>query len=255
MKKLVLLGLTVTTALAFAAVAIAQYSAPATVDLTGSIKPKKAGTKAKPANGKVNLKFVVNEESNTTIDRITYTLDKDVKLNGKGFPTCSVDFLATNPVSACPKKSRIGKGSAKALLGPSKTPLDFVVTVLVGGPKKITLYLDTNLFDIPIEGTLKGRKLDIPLPERVYRPVAGLYAYVTEVDATIGKAAIKKKKGKKKKTVPYVSIKGCTGGNHSYKVDLHAIPNPNPPAAENLSDSGSSKCKAAKKKKKGKKKK
>ena len=244
MKKLVLTAVAVVTALACAAVAFAQT--PPTLTVTGKVTPLQVGTKAKPKGGQLNIEFQVNEESRTTIDRITYTIPSGIKLDGTGFPTCSQDTLANEGPGACPPKSKIGTGSADALiLGPQPTPLDFQVTIFVGGPKTLTLYLETQLFNLPIEGRIEGNKLIVEIPERVYRPVGNTYSSVTRVDATLGKAAVTTGSGAKKKTRNYVSLIGCKNKKHKTGVELHSIPNNEPVQQENISATDTAPCKKA----------
>lgn len=250
MRKLVLVAVASITAFAFAAVAIAQ-TAP-TITSTFKISPKKAGTKKKPKNGNVNAVFNINPESESTLSRIEYTIPKGVKLNGKGFPTCSVDYISQNGDEGCPKNSKVGTGAATALLGPQKSQLDFDVTVYAAGPKALTLYLVTNLFTIPIDAKISGQKVSFDIPERVQQPVSGLYSYVTSVTANLGKqkgisASIKKGRGKKKKVKYFASVVDCKGGKHTGGIKAFFAPNPEPPTVASVESTSSSKCKPAKK--------
>jgi hypothetical protein len=257
-RKLVLIGLTIMAVFAMAAVAVAQYNVPV-IDGTLTITPKNAGTKKKPANGLVTTIFNVNPESDSTLSRIEYTIPKNVKLSGKGFKSCSADFINANGDDGCPKGSKVGTGAATALLGPQKSQLNFDVEVYVAGPKALTLYLQTSLFNIAIPATINGQVVAFDIPERVQRPVSGLYSYVTSVTARLGKQTgipattkIKKKvtvkkNGKKKKVtrkvkVPFASVVGCTGGQHTGGVKAFLASNPNPPQVPFLQATTQSAC-------------
>lgn len=250
MRKLIVLALSVTTALAVAAVAFAQSAAP-TITSTFKVTPTKAGTKAKPKGGLVNTVFNVNPESNSTLSRIEYTIPAGVKLDGTGFPTCTVEFIAQNGDTDCPKGSKVGTGGATALLGPQKAPLNFDVSVYVDGPKTLSLYLVTNLFTLPIRADIKGQQVGFDIPAPVQQPVSGLYSYVTSVTANLGKQsgipATAKVKGK---TRNFASVINCKGGKHTGKVKAFLANNPNPPSVPFLEATSTSSCKAAPKPKK-----
>jgi hypothetical protein len=254
LKKLVITGLAVLTAIALSAVAFAQSAAPI-IEGTLKITPANAGTKANPANGRLVNVFNVNAESNSTLKRIEYTIPTNVKLNGAGFPTCTVDQINNSGDDVCKAKSKVGTGAATALLGPNKTQLNFEVEVYVAGPKALSLYLQTSLFNIAIPAEIVGQKVQFDIPERVQQPVNGLYSYVTSVTADLGKqdgisASIKKKKtirvnGQKRTkivTVPYVQVVGCTGGLHNGSVKAFLANNPDPPQVPSISDDASSPC-------------
>lgn len=245
MKKLAIAGLAVLTAFALSAVAFAQV--PATIDGTLQVTPAKAGTKAKPpVNGRLVDVFNVNKDSNTSLKRIEYTIPKNIKLSGAGFPTCSADAVNQSGESVCEdgkaKGSQVGTGKATAYLGsgPTATPIEFLVKVYVAGPKALTLSLTSNVTNVAFPATISGQTVGFDIPENVQQPVPGLFSYVTSVTADLGRspgipASIKKKKtvkvkvnGKTKKkkktiTVPFVSIIGCSGGQH--EGSIKAIPN------------------------------
>ena len=242
MRKLVTLGLALVAATAMAAVAFAQTAAP-TITATSKVVPKDAGTKAKPKNGLYTTVFNINPESESTLRRIEYTLPKHIKVDGTGFKKCSVDFINANGDDNCPKASKVGTGAATALLGPDKSELDFNVEVYVAGRKALSLYLQTNLFNIAIPATINGQVIAFDIPERVQRPVPGLYSYVTSVTARLGRqkgiSATTKVAGK---TRYFASVIGCANGKHKGKVKTFFASNPNPPAVEFLEARTSSKC-------------
>ena len=243
MRKMLTAGVTGTVVAATAAVAMAQ--APATPTISGTTKatPVDAGTLAKPVNGQFYAKFDINAESESTLRRIEYTIPPKIRLNGTGFKKCSADFINQNGDDACPKGSKVGTGAATALLGPQKSQLDFSVEVYVAGPKALTLYLQTNLFNVAIPATINKQVVGFDIPERVQRPVGGLYSYVTSVTARIGKQkgvpATTRFKGK---TRFFASIIGCPNGKHRGKVKVFLADNPNPPAVPSLGFAKTSRC-------------
>jgi hypothetical protein len=254
-KKLVLAGLTLTVAFAMAAVAVAQYNAAPVINGTLSVTPTKGGSAKKPKNALLDTRFTVNAESRSTIRRIEYTIPKNIKLNGKGFKRCTSDFINANGDTNCPKGSKVGTGAATAVLSGTGGQLNFDVDIYVEANKTLALYLQTSLFNIAIPGEITNNQVNVDIPERVQRPVSGLYAYVTSVDAFLGKqpgipaiTTIKKKvrKNGKKKTVkvkqPFASLTGCPTGGHTGGVKVFLVPNPSPPPVESLEDQTSSAC-------------
>ena len=244
MRKLVLIGLTLTAMSAVTAVAVAQYAMPV-MTANGSIVAAKKGksSKKKPKNATVNVGFNINPESRTTIDSITFTLPKDIRLDGTGFRTCAADAINASGPSVCRKGSQVGTGTAQAVLGgPNPSPLNFTVTIYAGGRKSLTLFLETALFNIAIPATIVGQKVIVPIPERVYRPVGGLYAYVTSVNAKLGPAKVRTRKGRKRKTRYFASLRGCSSKTHAFSVTVTTRPNPNPPPVPSLTASATSPC-------------
>ena len=88
--------------------------------------------------------------------------------------------LVAGGPAACPKASKLGKGTANALLGvngTSPTPLHFDVTPILVGKTRI----DFNLFTPAIgnlisPATIKGSKLTITVPDAAQQPLPGTYA-------------------------------------------------------------------------------
>lgn len=260
--------------LAGVAATVAMAAAPAVVTVQGAVSPDKGGSKKKPRNAAVAIAFNVNPESDSTLSRIVYTIPDNVKLDARGFKTCSVAMISQSGESACPAGSKVGTGSAAALLGPNKSALDFVVSVYAAGRKSLTLYLKTNLFTVAIPATIEGQQVAFDIPENVQRPVSGLYSYVTSVSAILGKQPGISGKTKVKKTVKvkvrkkvkikgtnktrtktvtrkrrkkvnhfFASLRGCpTTGTHLYGVDVTLAPNPDPPAQPTASGAAASAC-------------
>ena len=263
MRKLGIIGLSIIAL--FTAAAVALAADPAVVTLTGSITGDDGATAKKPKNGTVKVKFNVNVESESTADRITYTLPSDLKLDGGGFKTCSEDQIAQGGEEACPDGSQVGTGTAKATLsGPDPTELLFDIKIYAAGKDKVTLSLVTQLFQTAITGNITGgNKLDVVVPQRVYSPVSGLYTYITEVDATLGPAKTKvkkkvtvkvKRKNRKKGQSKFVkrkrtrkvdkyfaAVSGCSS-TRTFAVSLNLIPNPEPPPTSPIGASATGPC-------------
>lgn len=269
MRKLVLMGLTVTVALAIAAVAFAQSSAPAVVTVTGKITPSSGGTKSKPVKAGTEIVFNVNPDSNSTLASIDYGIPSSIQISGKGFPKCSADTINNpngNGEADCPKGSKVGTGASTALLGPGKQPIQFSVNVYANGKNHLTLALQqvNGQLNIPFDATIANGHISFDIPPNVQQPIQGLYSYVTSVTADLGPASVKKTiikkvkvkvkiKGKKKKktvtkkkkikrTYYLVSRTGCSGGKDDINVSLGLANNPNPPAQTPITGATSIPC-------------
>ena len=122
--------------------------------------------------------------------------------------------MASGP-KGCPKASRVGKGTANALLGvngPSPTPLHFDVTPVVVGKNRI----DFNLFNAGIgnlisPAKIKGSKLTITVPDAAQQPLPGTWAGLVDIDTTL-----KAKKGKHY----LASTTGCKKKKHAFSTKL-----------------------------------
>ena len=241
MRKLVLVGLTVTTVLAVAAVAIAQYAAPVVRITNAKITPATGGKKKKPKNAGVDVTFEVNEESNSTLSAIDYRFPKSLKVSAEGFPKCSA---AKAQAGTCPKKSQVGTGSFTAVQGPGRTPLNFTAKVVTAGTKKLFIVLNNDsLGNILIRAAIKGRHLRFKIPENVQKPVdqpgQSFYSYITSVTADLGPAKV----GKGRSRHFLISRIGCRGGKDTIGVTLTLADNPNPPPSRTISDTASVPCK------------
>lgn len=239
MRKFVIFGLAAAALLAVTAVAVAQYTLPKTV-LTAKVTPTNAGTKKKPKNGTINMAFTVNKESNSTADQIVFLLPKNTKVSGKGFRYCPATKINNDGVQSCPKGSKVGSGTATALVGPKQTQFNFKITIFAASKTEISMLLEGNITTaltgaIGQAGGDFGQKITVDIPPQVQQPVPGLYANITSVAAKLGPATgkVTKKVHGKKKTVKtlFVGVNGCPKDRaHHGGVRLHFAPNPNPPA-------------------------
>jgi hypothetical protein len=254
LKKLAIIGLAITAMLAVTAVAVAQVAEPV-IQVTGAISPASGGTAKKPKNAKLQVAFTVNKESRKTLSGINYFVPAKVKLSGKGFPSCSAATINGKGEGACPKGSKVGTGTATAVLGPAQQPLDFTVTVYSAGKSALALSLKGAVdiaFAAPITSSSSpyGQKIAVSIPPSVQSPAPGLYSYVTSVNTTIGgkfvKTVTKKVNGKKRKvkvTYNYGSLTGCpSSGAHALGVQLLYTANDTGPAGESPIVSTTSAC-------------
>jgi hypothetical protein len=201
-----------------------------------NITPKKAGTKKKPKNSTIKLS-VENPETNRTMSQLTITTAKTFKLSAKGLTKCSESTLEQGGPEACPRASRVGRGTASAALGvtsPTPTPLTFDVTAVVLGAKEIGFYLAAR--ELPVNvlapGHLSGRKLTIEVPQAAQQPVPGTFAGLISLNATM--------KGKKGKNY-LASTTGCRARKHSFSAVLTFVDN-GATAAGTRSTSATSRC-------------
>ena len=235
MRKYLIVAFAALTAMAFTTVALAQTPA---ATMTVKIKPKKSGTKKKPKNSSIELD-IQNNDPKRTLSKLTIVSPKTFKMSAKGLTKCDQAALEANGPSACPRGSKIGGGTASALVGVNSTtvaptPLTFDVTAFVLGPKKLGFFLSGR--ELPIQvlspGTIKGSKLIISVPETAQQPAAGTYAGLKSIHTTL--------KGKKGKHY-LASTVGCKNKKHSFKTVLHFINNGVSPEGD-VTVKGSSKC-------------
>jgi hypothetical protein len=162
-------------------------------------------------------------------------------IDSKDFPTCSSKTIDSPPRydAACPKKSLIGTGPVRAVLGPNTlnasqgfTCITYLHVYNAGGGKAWYFFTTkpnscgtlTTGQTAPYEGTSKrvGKNLviDVPLPPDVSTNVANIHLYgslVSEV-LTFPKLTTKAKG----KTVGYFNSVGCQKGKRPYKIAFTA---------------------------------
>jgi hypothetical protein len=233
LRKYLIVAIAALTAMAFTAVALAQTPA-ATMKVT--VKPKKAGTKKKPKNASIELN-IVNNDPKKTLGSLTIQQPKTFKLSAKGLTKCDEATLESGGPSACPAKSRVGKGTAEALVGvtsPTPTPLTFDVTAVVLGPKDIGFFLAGRQININVlsPGKLKGNKLTITVPDAAQQPTPGVFAGLKSIHTTL-----KAKKGKHY----LASTTGCKSKKHKFSTTLNFVNN-GATAPSTVKVSASSKC-------------
>jgi hypothetical protein len=246
LRKTLIAALTALTALALAAVAIAQT--PPSIDVTATVSPTKAGTKKKPKSEKLNLNIVNNKESKTSASKIEISIPKSLKLSTKGLKTCSVSKLDSQGKASCPKGSLAGIGTADALVNPnsaSPAPLKFNVSTFVAGKNLLAFYLEQQGTDSGVQQALPakitsvknkvyGQKLTINIPGNLQQPAPGVYSALQNIKNSLGL-----KSGDR----ALLTSIGCPKTReHPIGVKITYVPNPNPPAASSASSVDGAPC-------------
>jgi hypothetical protein len=252
LRKSPIVALGLTAALGFGGVAIAQEDTSPGHTLQVTVSPAKAGKKKKPKNVKVGLDIQNNKASGTTAKQIVVKFPKTIKMNPKNFKTCSeatLDPSTGEGPDACPKGSKLGSGTAGAVVNPGSAtpaPLNFKNTFFVGGKKQLNIYLEQTNGDvrklligkIGKAGGKYGQQLTIDIPEDLQQPAPQVYSALTDI-----KTSLKGTAGKGKKKHGFFESRGCTGGLYDFQTQISYAPNPNPPAADKSEANDSVDCK------------
>lgn len=221
MRKYLVVALAAFTTVAFTGVAVAQE--PATLDV--KVTPTKAGTAKKKKNSTIKLS-IENADNTRTMSRLTITQARTVKVSGRGLTKCAKSVLEAQGPSGCPRASRVGTGTARALVGVNTgtpSPLTFVVTAIATGNKTIGFFLAAR--ELPVNvlapGRLSGNRLIIDVPMNAQQPAPGTWAGLVSLNATLNA-----RKGRN-----YLAAStGCKGRGHSYSAVLTFVDNGVSPA-------------------------
>lgn len=261
MKKFAVAAIAALGLAGLTGLAVAQ-TPPPDIQMEGTMSPTKGGSKKKPKRGKLGISFTVNKESRSTTDQITIYAPQHARLSGKGFRYCSTTQIATNGVASCPKKSKIGGGTATAVLGPRQAPLSFTIQAFWGSRNAMTFYLEQEggSLKVPLNGPVTkagapyGQQITVDIPKGVSEPAPGVYSQITGLSVQITGTTTKKvrktikRKGKKRKVTRRkrfnaVSLRGCPKDRtHDYAVRLRFIANPNPPTVPSAQQGDTSAC-------------
>jgi hypothetical protein len=236
LRKYLIVAIAALTAMVFTTAAIAQTPA-ATMKV--KVAPKKAGTKKKPKNSSINLS-IANADSKKTLRELTITSPATFKLSAKGFKKCNEQELSLKQdISVCGKKTRVGKGTAHALVGVTGTtppfPLTFKVTAVVLGAKKLGFFLDGQELDVNVlaPATIKGRNLIVTVPDAAQQPSPGLWAGLVDLQTTM-----KAKQGKNM----LAATTGCKAKKMKFGATLKFANNTGAGAPADIKVSATSKC-------------
>jgi hypothetical protein len=231
MRRIFALATGLLTLLAFTAVAIGDEAGPSpsgqTQGLVVTHSPNKASKKKKHVGTNVKVAITLkcaptcagqfpDKPSPTT--GTTVKLPKGIFLNYTKFPQCDQAKLEKNGPSACPPKSKVGKGRIEANAKPVVDKVGGTVTAFNGKNKTYLLYVVPEISSpLVIPGKLSGTSLNFKVPLVPTLP-GQPNATLTYFEVTTGKAKITKKKKGKKKTYYYIEnpLK-CSGG---YKWDF-----------------------------------
>jgi hypothetical protein len=228
-KVMLVVAATVVAALAVVGVASA-VDAQQAIDV--KITNNKAGTKEKPKSiGKLNVLTTTTPGAVSTAGtfattKATIFFDKNLVFNGKAFKECkpsSASAPVGSEVKAKCASAKVGAGKAagQATVGGQE---NLTVTAYNGAPTKANaanrwFYLHVEgsaplKIDSVIAATLTrgsgdyGVKLVVPIPANLINPLAGITATLLNFSTSVGGTA---------KGVPYVGLKGCSGGKLKFK--------------------------------------
>lgn len=230
MRKL-LFGATVALVAVLAVVGVASaVDAQQAIDV--KITNNKAGTKAKPKSvGKLNVVTTTTPGPGSpagtfATNKATIFFDKNLVFNAKAFKECKPSNPSA-PVGADVKSkcasAKIGSGKAagQATIGGQE---NLTVTAYNGAASKSNasnrwFYLHVQgtsplVIDSVIAATLTkatgdyGYKLVVPIPTNLVTPLTGVTATLLNFSTSVGGTA---------KGLPYIGIKGCSGGKLKFK--------------------------------------
>jgi hypothetical protein len=212
-------------------VALGIAGVASAVDATQTIAIKltnnKAGTKEKPKSvGSLKVTTATTPGPGSPAGTFTATkavifFDKNLVFNASKFKACSIDPTNASDIgsidSKC-KSSKVGSGSAKgeALGQVAALTVKAYNGAKSGANNKFYLHVTGStplVIDDVISATLKrasgdyGYKLDVPIPEGLQRP-SGVLATLTEFITSVNGTS---------KGVPYIGLKGCSGGKLKFK--------------------------------------
>jgi hypothetical protein len=217
--------------LGLTALAVAQSTTVFTVGGTVSVH---GGSKAKPKPGGLSFKFDVSDPSgNQTPPVQTYAIMYEGgRLNTNLIPGCGagkINAIPTPTTDICPKGSKIGSGSLRALIGsagqPASTasPCAASLELFNAGKGHATLFVSSELATCPValrqaidmqyvtKGDMAGLKFTVP---EMLRHQVGLDITVVHADAKLSTIVVKK--GKKK--VGYIESTGCKDASRDLVV-------------------------------------
>ena len=192
----------------------------------------KAGTKAKPRSiGTLNVVTTTTPGPGSpagtfATNKATIFFDKNLVFNAKAFKECKPSNPSAPVGSEVKSKcaaDRIGggKAAAKATVGDQE---NLTVTAYNGAASKSNsanrwFYLHVEgssplVIDSVIAATLTkatgdyGYKLVVPIPANLVTPLAGVTATLLNFSTSVGGRS---------KGLPYIGIKGCSGGKLKFK--------------------------------------
>jgi hypothetical protein len=258
----------IATALAVLVGAVSAYAATSgfnTYTAKVNFSPNKAGGNKAPAATAFTEHYLAGGTNGNRTAPLTDIKTKlyGVRVNAKGFPTCSASKIAHAFTDAgCPKGALIATGAITAILGPTsdqsssnptQVPCNPLLHAWNGGGGKIVFFfvdkapnhtcgpLQTGQVP-PFVGTAKthGKWLvqDTPIPSYVSFPVNGIEGSLTSETLHYLKVT-RKVHGK---TVAFAASVGCKKGKRPYSVSFTAENGPGG-QKQTGSASGSQKCK------------
>jgi hypothetical protein len=231
-----------------------------------SFSPNKAGSGKAPSSLAYTQKYVANGTGGNRTAPLT-----DIKVtmyglvtDGKDFPTCSANKIATaGSDTGCPKGALVATGSITATLGPEndqsttapgQLSCNPLLDVWNGGQGKAVFFfvvkgshqcangaIQTGGI-LPFVGTFKtaGKNLvlDTPIPSKVSFPLPGFEGSLTSETLNWKNLSKKLSNGK---TARYTVSTACKGGKRPYTVAFSAQPGASGPSVSQTV-TGSQKC-------------
>ena len=266
MRRIVVVATAVAVLIA-AASAIAATGGLNSYTAKLSFSPNKAGSGKAPSSLAYTEKYVANGTGGNRTAPLTDITVKTYGLvtDGKDFPTCSANKIATAGPSdtGCPKGALVATGSITATLGPANDPTTTAPGQLScnplldawnGGQGKVVFFfvvkgshqcangaIQTGGI-LPFVGTFKtaGKNLvlDTPIPSKVSFPLPGFEGSLTSETLNWKNLSKKLSNGK---TAHYTVSTACKGGKRPYSVTFSAQPGSGA-ASQSDSLSGTQKC-------------
>jgi hypothetical protein len=210
--------------------AATAWAATATHTVSSKASANKAGTKDRPA------KFLAGYRYDVTVDDgsrpsapQTWTWKWDgVQLNGADFPKCTSEMIdAAQSDSVCPKGSLVAQGPIEAKSGPDTDPnsnftcTGKVIKIYNAGAKEQTFYADGPpencaglTYLAPAKMRVKTSKgtssTTLVFPDNLVHPLPGISSGLTFFDVKYFPRKTTKGKGKKKRTVNFMSSSKCS---------------------------------------------
>lgn len=249
LRKTPPIALGLLASVAFTGGAVAQAPTPSH-ELQMSVSPSKAGTSKKPkAVTRLKLDIANNQASQTTASKIEISFPKTLRFNTKGFTTCSAAKLEASGPSSCSSKSRLGGGTASAVVNPtsaSPAPLAFKNTFFVGSATSLNIFLTQTGGDvakvligkISRAGGAYGQKLTIAIPADLQQPAPNVFSALSDIETSLSGTT-----GSGSKKHSFLESTGCSGGKYGFQSKLTYAPNPNPPASSTSTATDTVTCK------------
>jgi len=212
LRKLTLIAVAAVAA-AMIVPAASMAAVPATQSMSIKVGSMKAGTAKKPASAG---RLTVNLSTTPTVAAPAFAatkavvhFDKNMIFNKSKFASCTLT-QAQQHAAAC-AKAQVGSGQATAIVAAAGLNPTLKVTAY-NGPGA-SLWLRVQQPQLAIDSILHGKmggdtgaygkKLTVTIPANLQQPLPGMYSTLTSMTVSISKVA---------KGVPYVALKGCTGG-------------------------------------------
>ncbi len=262
MRRTIIIG----TALAMLVGASAAFASVNTYSASFKFTSSKAGSAKSPVALGYNLTYNAFGTSGNRAAPLTdlKTTIYGLKANGKYFPTCSLNKIATaKNDNVCNPKAEVATGTVHSLLGAAVqpksagTPCNPGLDVWNAGPNKVVFFFTAKSAaqcgglqtgsTAPFYGNVsyKGGNmvLDVPQPQDISVKVAnltGVYSSLS-VEKLTWKKLTTKVKGK---TVGYLQSVGCKSGKRAWTQSFTAHNYPGQPggASSTQTVKGSVKC-------------